>query len=59
MPPALTAEQQIQILRWTKKLVQQNQRIRSMARSGYVSDGQRAKLIKEQQLKFCDFLKEL
>ena len=59
MTPALTADQQSQILRWTKKLVQQNQRIRTMARSGYVSEGHRAKLIKEQQLKFCDFLKEL
>ena len=59
MTPTLTADQQSQILRWTKKLVQQNQRIRTMARSGYVSEGQRAKLIKEQQLKFCDFLKEL
>ena len=59
MTPALTAEQQSQILIMAKQFSKQKERIRTMAKSGYVSEGRRAVLLKEQEARFCDFLKEL
>lgn len=59
MTPALTADQQKQILLMAKQFSRQKERIRTMAKSGYVSDAHRTALLKEQEARFCDFLKEL
>ena len=59
MTPALNADQQQQILHMAKNMIRERERIRTMAKSGFVSEKRRAVILKEQEARFCDFLKEL
>ena len=55
----LNADQQREILRWTKNMSRERERIRTMSKSGFVSNQKRAVILKEQEARFCEFLKEL
>lgn len=55
----LNTDQQKQILRWAKNMSREHERIRTMAKSGFVSNQKRAIILKEQEMRFCEFLKEL
>ena len=59
MKPALNTDQQRQILQAAKNLTKQSICVNTKAKCGYVSLKSRDASLKEQEARFCDFLKEL